>query len=149
MLGSVFYRKTMFSFMVNAFLVLGVIGTGTALTIAEYYSQAFPTYSFLCAPLAYTRGVYLLTRFASRGAPAWAQQEMQTLLGMLVVDIFLYLVSALYLDAITPRQFGVSQPPLFFLRPLRRMLRGGGIDSQAPLSHADVCGLAGQIKIAF
>ena len=42
------------------------------------------------------------------------------------------------MEKVKARQFGVSQPPLFFLRPLRRMLRGGGIDSQAPLSHADV-----------
>ena len=38
-------------------------------------------------------------------------------------------------DAITPRQFGVSQ--LGLLRPLRRMLRGGSLDRQAPLSYAD------------
>lgn len=138
MLASVFYRKTTLSFMVNSFLICVFAVTGTMLTIAEYTSKAFPTYYFLCAPLAYTRGIYLLTRWAARGAPSWAQLEMQNILGMLVADMIVYLFSALYLDAITPRQFGVSQPPLFFLRPLRRMLRGGSLDSQAPLSYADV-----------
>ena len=70
MLASVFYRKTTLSFMVNSFAICVFAVTGTMLTIAEYTSKAFPTHYFLCAPLAYTRGIYLLTRWAARGAPS-------------------------------------------------------------------------------
>ena len=83
-------------------------------------ADQFPTALFLIAPIAYYRGIHLLA--ARPYTLAAMSPELRTIFVMLVVDTLVYAVLSVYLDAVLPREFGVTQPPLFFLQPVKNLM---------------------------
>lgn len=62
---------------------------------------------------------------------------MATIFTYLLIDIGIYFVAALYLDAVMPRQFGVVRHPLFFLGPITKLFRRGEPEAQPPDPNED------------
>ena len=132
MLLSAFYSKLLVSSVVTQLLVIILVALSLILNRFTYDGpgDSFASPLFLIAPLAYYRAIHLLLRrpyLLSNLAG-----EMRTIVIMLAVDAGLYATLATYLDAVLPREFGVVQPPLFFLQPCRdalsrRRLRNGRV----------------------
>lgn len=66
---------------------------------------------------------------------------MLNCLFMLILDNFIYMTLAIYLDNVLPSKYGVRKPPLYFLRHLRKFvmkLRGGDAKYQSGNDEEDV-----------
>ena len=107
--------------LVIALILLSIVLNQVAFAGA---GESYPTVLLLIAPMAYYRAIHLLYggahTFGALGG------EMRAIFWMLSFDTVLYAVLAAYLDAVMPREFGVTRPPLFFLHPVRDALRRRG-----------------------
>eukprot|EP01103_Thecamoeba_quadrilineata_P015557 TRINITY_DN4957_c0_g2_i1.p1 TRINITY_DN4957_c0_g2~~TRINITY_DN4957_c0_g2_i1.p1 ORF type:complete len:1851 (-),score=296.09 TRINITY_DN4957_c0_g2_i1:13-5565(-) len=110
---------------------LALIGTLVAEVICNYMFAVDGTSSlgdvmpwpFLLYPqFPFTRGLYLMsmacTQISCYGEIGTYDGELVGILIALYVDAVFYMLFALYLDEVLPREFGVPKEPLFFARPL-------------------------------
>ena len=132
MLLSAFYSKLLVSSVVTQLLVIILVAVSLILNRFTYNGpgDTFATPLFLIAPLAYYRAIHLLLRRPY--LLSTLAGEMRTIVLMLAIDAGLYATLAAYFDAVLPREFGVVQPPLFFLQPCldvlsRRQLQNGRV----------------------
>lgn len=72
-------------------------------------------------PTAFAFGADIIADFENGGVGlqwdniATGDYNFATVLGMLLLDFFLYALLAWYLEQVLPHEYGVAQPPLFFL----------------------------------
>lgn len=129
---------TAFCFMISVFFSRAK--TASTVGVLLYFAAFFPFWSIdgpehsagektmasLLAPTAFAQSVVVLSEFEDRGQGI-VIGDNDTLefhnfsysigVGMMVVDTIIYLVIAWYFDAVWPKEFGVRQPPYFFLLP--------------------------------
>ena len=119
-LGSVFYNKLVLSHLGNliAIFALMLLAFITNNMILTSYNDTIPTVFFLCSPFAFFRGIHLLNERTY--VLEYIDGEMSDVFTMLCIDVILYYIIAIYLDAVWPREFGVVKHPLFCLLFRRR-----------------------------
>ena len=98
--------------------------------------DSFPTILFILAPLAYYRAIHLLVeRPYSLNHLAG---EMRTIFLLLTFDAIIYVALAAYLDAVMPREFGVTQPPLL-PTAIQALCAAPWVDAGKPHQEASKC----------
>ena len=156
MLLSAFYSKLLVSSVVTQLLVIILVAVSLILNRFTYNGpgDTFATPLFLIAPLAYYRAIHLLLRRPY--LLSTLAGEMRTIVLMLAIDAGLYATLAAYFDAVLPREFGVVQPPLFFLQlcldvlSRRQLQNGRWLLSHAREARRDAaCPLLGAVVIAY
>ena len=140
-LSSTLYSRLLTSYAGNALLILVpaiacyIINT----TIDE--NTAFPTATFLFAPIAFFRAIHLLTQRSY--VFGLIEGEMIECMYMLAIDIALYALLAAYLDLTMRRQFGrrAASPLLClasFFRPRRAASLAPGASIKPEEEDTDV-----------
>jgi len=127
--------------LIGILLCAGIYGFSLPYMVAT----AMPTAYFLVPQLAFIRGLYLMNyRCTKKGAcysgfrGSFFTNELGLCLLFLFVDTVLYLVLALYLEAVWKKSYGVSKHPLFFMGFGRKREAVQGVDLQNMKEDVDV-----------
>ena len=142
-LSSTLYSHLLTSYAGNTVLVLVPTVVCYILNTSLSANVAFPTGTFVFAPIAYFRAIHLLTQrtfeFGRLG------DEMVAILVMMLLDLLAYGLIAAYLDLTVRRDFGRrAMSPWLCLEPLvtPRSAKSSVRTAAVPASSADSANLA-------
>jgi len=126
MLSSCAFSKQLWA-AISCILSMLVLSLASLLMNQFVYFRAtdrWPDGLFIFSPFAFFRGVNLLNRRTYRIGYLESGDEMQSVILFLVGDTIVYFLLAMYLDLVTPKEFGVSRHPCFPFIPLKRIMFG-------------------------
>ncbi|KAN0029592.1 hypothetical protein ACTA71_007723 [Dictyostelium dimigraforme] len=131
---STFFKKTRAASIFGYFLVIIAVNLNSILSF-QVFKNSIPPVPYYWVPLlAFYRGMsQLSTQCGIDLCPEWSEYtwefEMSRIIFWLYIDAIAYLLLALYLDQVLPREFGVPSHPLFFLKPITKLFKNK--DSQS------------------
>ncbi|GAM21696.1 hypothetical protein SAMD00019534_048710 [Acytostelium subglobosum LB1] len=120
---STLFKRTRTATVTCYFLLIISVIVNLVLS-AELWQNSPPPMAYYWYPLfAFYRGLTEISSLCGLNmCPQWSAYtwsfEPSRIIFWLYMDSLFYLVLALYLDQVLPREFGVPQPPLFFMQPL-------------------------------
>ncbi|EGC36362.1 hypothetical protein DICPUDRAFT_87445 [Dictyostelium purpureum] len=123
---STFFKKTRTASIFCYFLVIVSVNLNSLLSFQVYLNSAPPTPYYFYPLFAFYRGIsQLSTQCGIDLCPKWESYtwdfETSKIIFWLYIDAVVYLILALYLDQVLPREFGVPSHPLFFLEPIKKL----------------------------
>lgn len=122
---SVFFSKAKTASTIGVLLYFGAFFPFWSIDGPEHSTNA-KTSASLLSPTAFALSVGVVSEFEDRGQGIrlgdndtleFRNYSYSIGVGMMIVDTFIYLFIAWYFDAVWPRDYGVRQPPYFFLLP--------------------------------
>ncbi|KAK5583708.1 hypothetical protein RB653_005306 [Dictyostelium firmibasis] len=125
---STFFKKTRAASIFGYFLVIIAVNLNSILSFQVFKDSTPPVPYYWVPLLAFYRGMtQLSTQCGIDLCPEWSAYswdfEMSRIIFWLYIDAVVYLLLALYLDQVLPREFGVPSHPLFFLKPIGNLFK--------------------------
>ncbi|KAM9956625.1 hypothetical protein ACTFIR_003351 [Dictyostelium discoideum] len=125
---STFFKKTRAASIFGYFLVIIAVNLNSILSYQVFKDSTPPVPYYWIPLLAFYRGMsQLSTQCGIDLCPEWSaytwEFEMSKIIFWLYIDAIVYLLIALYLDQVLPREFGVPSHPLFFLKPILNLFK--------------------------
>jgi ABC-type multidrug transport system ATPase subunit len=130
------FNGTRFATIFSYFLVIIQAIVSFVINATVFQRGAAPFFWNLWPPFAFYRAIYLLGGQCGLGVcPGtsdydWDNEIVHLWIYLFFTTIFFYLMAA-YLDAVLPKEFGISKKPWFFLTPILRLFKkSGDVDNE-------------------
>ncbi|KAK5574544.1 hypothetical protein RB653_009797 [Dictyostelium firmibasis] len=125
---STFFKRTRAASIFGYFFVMVMVNLNSVLSSLNV---SVPIFYYWIPILGFSRGMTVLTYLCGNGlCPALSAYtwdfEVSRILFWLFIDTIVYLILAVYLDKVLPREFGVPSHPLFFIKSITELFSKGG-----------------------
>ena len=118
LLSTLFNRTKPATIVSYLILILSVVSSMVINPLSWGVSDEAPVGYFLFAPMAYYRGVYLLTQRSYVIEDVSSSDELVKIIMWVGLDAVFYFILTLYLDNVLPKTYGVSKSPIFCITDL-------------------------------